>query len=242
MLDNDIRLSGQRELETIIERRDDGVICQPSVAIRDKCIHLSKCGIPIVFFGSLPEDMTGFENTSSVTWDCAEAVETAVTHLIQTGRQRIGFIGARHGAKSDETRFQAYKKALEEAGLPADDQWIVWGSSGLPPYEKLDSIFAADGEKPDAFFVINDAVSIAVMEKLGAMGIRIPDDIALVGMGDLPISTVLGLTTVREPLEEIGRGAAELMLELIENSMRQPIHHKITCNELVVRRTSSLIA
>ena len=93
---------------------------------------------------------------------------------------------------------------------------------------------------PDAFFALNDALAIIAIERLERMGINIPDDVAIAGIGDLPVAAMsrINLTTAHEPREQIGRKAAEIMLELIKNPKHKPMHIKIKYNELKIRKSS----
>jgi len=239
MYANVSRKTEERKIESILQRRDEGVICQPSPYTKKGYELLQKWQLPTVFIGSVLDDMSGLEKVSSVTWDCGPAVKTAVRHLVKTGRRRIAFVGGRHGVQSDAVRFSAFQEAMNEAGLPVKPEWIMWDPLKGPITENLlKPMFVYKDECPDAIFAINDSFAAFIVEFLISLGMKSPDDVAIVGMGDLRITHAYGITTMKEPLEEIGRGAAEVMLEILENSNKAPIHRKIDCNELVVRRTA----
>jgi len=224
----------------VLQRRDEGVICQPSPKLKQDYVMLEEASLPIVFIGSILSDMSGLEKISSVTWDWYPAAEEAIRYLIKTGRKKIGLVGADHGIKSDITCFNAYKDTLKDAGLEIDQKRILWGSSYSPPtvgrYKKLINSSA----RPDAFFVINDPIAINTLDVFKGMGIKAPDDIAVIGMGNLPISGLkqIGLTTVNEPLEEIGVESAKVLLELISSSDPKPIHKKVSGKKIEVRTTA----
>lgn len=231
--------TAQRKIEAILGRRDEGVICQPSQYGIEGYRRLHEKKVPIVFVGSILEDMSGLENVSSVTWDCASAVKSVVRHLIETGRKRIAFVGGRHGVLSDNIRFEAYKETLEEAGLPFDENIVVWDSLDKAiPERMVGDLFINKQYRPDAIFALNDSFAALVYEYLAALGIKTPDDVALAGMGDLRITRTCGITTVREPLEEIGAEAAKVMLSLLEKPTNEGVHHKISCDKLMIRRTT----
>jgi len=90
---------------------------------------------------------------------------------------------------------------------------------------------------------MNDAIASGLLDELNEINVRVSKDVAVVGMGDLAVSRYGGihLTTVHEPLEEMGSSAAEVVLKLIENPTHPPVHRKITCNELKIRRTSAFL-
>ena len=227
-----------REIYAILERRDEGVICQPTANSQDDLSMLAEQRLPMVFLGSVLEDMTGLEDVSTVTWNCEPAVVTAVNHLIRSGRKRIGFIGARHGMIADIERFNAYLRTLEQAGLETNFKWIFRGGVfTLPSLEIIETTFL-DSEKPDAFFALNDAAAIHLLKILNEIGIRVPDDVAIVGMGDLPVSEAYGITTMSEPLDELGRRSADVLMQLLEDPDLEPVHYGIDSNVIKVRRTA----
>jgi LacI family transcriptional regulator len=147
-------------------------------------------------------------------------------------------MGARHGLVADTQRFNAYKSAVEQAGLEIDGKWVFRGNVFMAPsFETIEAAFL-DPHRPDAFFVLNDSIAIHLVKVLEKIGVRVPDDVAVVGMGDLPISEAYGLTTMSEPLEELGKESAKLLTQLIENPNTAPSHRRIECNNLIVRRTA----
>jgi LacI family transcriptional regulator len=144
---------------------------------------------------------------------------------------------------SDLRRFNAYKGTLDEAGLPFREEWCVWASLKqleFSPQECLKHLFSSGSECPDAIFALNDSIGIAVLECFDRMGVRVPEDVAVVGVGDIMISRYrrMNLTTIVEPLEEMGRVAAETVLDLIDNPSQKPIHRIVNRSELVIRKTT----
>jgi len=227
------------EINSILQRRDESVICQAIPAAGKDYSMLVRRGVRLVFIGSLPEDVSGFENTSSVIWDCRPAVKTAIGHLIDGGCRRIAFVGARHGVQSDMLRFNEYKRTLDEAGISFDEQRVAWA----PLYkqvtiEQIGALFSGS-TGPDAIFAINDAIAVMTLEILQNLGIKVPDDVAVIGMGNLPIvrNKIINLTTMHEPLEEIGYEAAKIAINHTISTGR-PVHKKISCNQLVLRGTA----
>ena len=124
---------GEQQLNMILQRRDECVLCQPNYAARAEYIRLVRSGVPVVLFGSAFDDMSGLENISTVTWECGEAAELAVKHLISRGYKKIAFFGVRHGVDSDLDRFNAYEKTLKESGIAYDPSLVIWG----PPYRLI---------------------------------------------------------------------------------------------------------
>lgn len=240
----DSYFSGGAQATAILKRRDEGVICQPHLNFKEDYISLIEAGVPIVFIGSLLNDMDRIEKVSSVTWDCGSAVKMAVEHLIDTGRTKIAFLGAKHNVQSDFVRYQAYEDALRAHSIPINPKWVLWGSGYYDPIEasRFYDILSNPSDSPDAIFTINDSVGITVLKIVESFGIRVPEDISIIGMGNLEFTGFhgIGLSTMEEPLVEIGRQAAEVLLELIKNPLSGPIRKQIVWDKLIVRRTTVL--
>jgi DNA-binding LacI/PurR family transcriptional regulator len=244
----DTYFSGGVQAEAILKRRDEGVICQPHLKFKDDYISLLEAGVPVVFIGSLLNDMTNIEKASSVTWNCDSAVKAAIEHLIDTGRRKIAFFGAKHNVQSDFARYQAYEDALRAHSIPVNPKWVVWG----PGYqetidktvqvEKVREMFSNSTEAPDAIFALNDSIALSLLGIIESIGIRVPEDVSIIGMGNLEVTGLhgIGLSTMEEPLVEMGKQAAETLLELIKNPLSEPIKKQIICNKLIVRRTTLL--
>jgi len=225
--------------DKILQRGDEGVLCQPVIGGRNDYHRLIQNYIPIVFMSALFEDMSNLDTVSSVTWDCGSAVKTLVRHLVSIGRRKIAFVGSRHLLHSDKIRYDVFREALDEAGLGFVKDWEVWGGVyQMPTYEQIATMMYQPNERPDAFFVLNDGIAIEVLRILELLGLKVPDDIAVVGMGDLPVAGLIGLTTVSEPLSKIGQEAAETVLDMIDNPQKEPVHRIVKCNEIQIRRST----
>ena len=231
----------RKEALAAVQRRDDALICYPVPGMNDVYEQVAAMGIPLVFIFDRPAD---FEHASWVIWDAASAARNAVRHLVQQGYRRIGFLGMDFPMKMSQARYEAYREVLTEAKLPLNPKWV-----SMPPSTNrlrdivesgLDAIFAGAGPHPDALFVLNDGTALPALDSLRRRGIRVPQDVAVVSMGDVPLSkhSAIGLSTMHEPLVEMGRGAAEVALKLIAKPGRPPIHRTIACDELHARQTT----
>lgn len=233
----------QRELESLLQRRVDGIICVPMPYNIEMYRQIMRRGIPFVFLGDALE---GLPKASHVVWDSGRATRVALEHLIQTGRRRIGFIGADHQTLWTKIRLQTYRQTMREHGLKVREAWIAWELFDFSYHARegieamVDKVLPAGGDWPDALFVSSDALAMIILDILHARGIRVPEDVAVIGLGDLFMSDHSGisLSTVREPTEELGRQAAEAVFELIKKPEQGPIQKIIQCDELFVRRTT----
>lgn len=241
-----------RELRHSLTRRDEGIICQPIPGCREDFELCRNHRVPFLLFADTLDDMP---QASFVAWDSVPAAEAAVKHLIETGRRKIGFIGSSLvQLKCNKQRYETYQRVLNETGLLLNPDWIRWSITteflrpelASRPNDRceirsmLETIFRSGADKPDALFFSHDCVALNVYEHLLDMGIKVPDDVALMGMGDRPIAHDfgVGLSTVREPLEEMGKIAAQSILQLVEEPNSEPIQVLVPSCDIQIRKTT----
>ncbi|MEO5934335.1 MAG: substrate-binding domain-containing protein, partial [Duganella sp.] len=161
----------------------------------------------------------------------------AVRHLVELGHRRIAFISGPANNMDAEERLAGYKRALEESNVDADPHLIVEGNyheaSGMMAMNRLFDTH----QQFTAVFAANDLSAYGARLALYRKGIRVPDDISLVGFDDLPGSsyTTPPLTTIRQPLYDIGRIATHALLRIISGEDAQG---EIPPLELIVRETT----
>lgn len=188
---------------------------------------------PLVILGAskLAQAFTISTNDNSV------AARRATEHLLKLGHTRVAHIT--YGSleyQGVEERFQGYKQALEVADLPFDPALVREGDfSAESGFAAMTSLLET-GTSFSALFASNDTVALGAMAALRARGVRIPEDVAVVGYDDIPLAPYAAppLTTVRSPALEHGRLAAEMLIRLIRG---EPVDRaKVTLDmELVVR-------
>ncbi len=233
----------RKELLSSLGRRDEGIIAFPLPDCDEVYQKIHKAGLPLVLFG---EVLTGLENISSVTWDSEAAARAAVQHLVAIGRRRIAFLGVDYPGIGNLHRFKAYNDVLKSNGLPVSRQWISHSPALLDPEvitrRAIDQFFPGGPKaSPDAIFAVNDGLALPALDELQRRRIRVPDDVAVIGMQDLPISghPAIGLSTIREPVREMGEAAARVLIDLIEGRARPPVRVAIPSCELLIRRTTA---
>ncbi len=157
-------------------------------------------------------------------------------YLIELGHRRIGFITGLMDLHSAVDRLEGYKSALADHNTPFEKELVVEGdylqSGGYNAAHKL----LNQPPAPTAIFASNDLEAIGAMEAIRERGLQIPDDISVIGFDDIPQASIVypKLTTVRQPLDQMGRLAARLLLEQIENPDRPP--RRITlATQLIIR-------
>lgn len=161
----------------------------------------------------------------------------AVEHLIATGRKRIAHIAGPTGNLEAEARLAGYLQAMAAAGLPTT---VVDGRFTRDSGQKAGAELAARSERPDAVFAANDNMAVGAMLAFQEAGLRVPEDVALVGFDDIPLASLVrpGLTTLRINISDTGRHALERLVGLINSAGEAAAACEVVRPELVVRPSS----
>lgn len=173
---------------------------------------------------------------SSVDASNWQGAYDATRYLIELGHRRIAFIKGIEDLHSSKARLDGYLAALQEAGLPIHRQYIVDGDFMQPSGYNLTRKLLALAKPPTAIFAANDIMALGAMDAIRDNGLDIPRDISLVGFDDIPQASTTHpkLTTVRQPLEEMGRMGVTLLLEQLEDPERPP--RRVTlATEFIIR-------
>jgi DNA-binding LacI/PurR family transcriptional regulator len=234
--------------DALADHRADGIIVatRASKSGNERLEELIDSGIPVSLIG---RDFR-HPHADLVTADHLKGGYEATSHLIELGHKRIGFIGVSLTQGLRLRRFQGYLEALKEHALPLEDGLVVGGREGaeqMPGYSTEEMGY--DGmlklldlnERPTAVFARNDFTAMGALNAIKRAGLRIPEDIAVIGYDDIPLAshTSPALTTVRQPTREQGRAAAEFLLRRIEGDREQPRAEKTFACELVIRESTS---
>ncbi len=235
----------ERELLSFLERRDNGLITLPTMGCADLYREIAKSALPVVFLGDEIPELTPV--ISSVMWDPRESIRKAIAHLAASGRQRIAFLGMDYPGLGTLHRFKAYREALNRQGLPAKRRLIsrppATGTAQEIVNASLDQFYANKTDRPDAIFALNDGLALPALEELERRGLRVPEDVAIVGMGNLTLTqhAAIGISSIPEPVEEMAEMAARLLIDLMDKRVNRPIHKTISTSEFIPRRTSGAI-
>jgi LacI family transcriptional regulator len=168
---------------------------------------------------------------------------TATRYLLELGHRRSGMILGHMEMGCARDRLDGYHMALKEFGVTADPTLIVHGEFDQPSGYAAATALLAQPTPPTAIFASNDVMAFGAMEAARAHGLHIPDDISIVGFDDVPQAEQVNppLTTVRQPLKEMGSHAAQMLLEIIGNPER-PAKKIELPTELVVRASTKRLS
>jgi DNA-binding LacI/PurR family transcriptional regulator len=226
----------ERELTLVnqlLERKIDGAILVLPDESTEELLHLKQKGFPFVVAdegypldGHFP--LVGAANM-------AGAIE-ATEHLLELGHRRIGLIKGIPGFVATEDRTSGYRAALSAAGIRPDPALETDGEFRTIQGRAAAARLLDLSERPTAIFALNDEMAVAVLQEARARGIRVPEDLSVVGFDNTMVSqnSVPALTTVHQPLEEVGRMAVNLLVRIIDEPRAHPIRLEVG-TRLVVR-------
>ncbi|MEX0778933.1 MAG: LacI family DNA-binding transcriptional regulator [Balneolales bacterium] len=207
-------------LEVLKSESADGVILPP-IHEQGKLIgELVKNGLPIICVDRRLANLI----VDTVVVDNHKGAYDATSELIKLGHRRIGFISSMPHFSSFKERRRGYEDALTAHGIPVNEDYIRLGDQRKPESGR---IFAHEllklKQKPTAFFVSNNLMTLGAIEAIHQKNLKIPDDISIIGFDDLPWAKSINppLTVVRQPGYEMGRRAAEMFFQRIDEPDRE---------------------
>jgi LacI family transcriptional regulator len=214
----------------------EGIVLAAFIPDEQELAELVASGFPTV---AIDTQLFG-PHASFISSDNVGGAAAAVRHLIELGRKRIAYIGAWGPEPTDIDRRLGYESALDEAGIALRDEYVThagWQSGRA--YEQTRQLLALS-ESPDAIFCASDAMAIGAMLAIEETGLRIPEDIAVVGFDDSDYAAMVvpSLTSVRQNLVGLGTAAVEAILRMLD-SPDSPPPASVLPVELVVRESTA---
>lgn len=224
-----------RVVRSFEERRVDGIIVTSSRVGALYVPLMERMHVPVVLLNNQHPS----EFVHAVLIDNLEASLQATQHLIHLGHRRIAYLGDRSGYQSDTERCAGYRRAVEEAGMEFVPELVVHGD-GTPEGGKQAMAQLLDlPNRPTAVFCYNDMSALGAMWQIRAHGLKVPDDVSVIGFDDLYISQYLEppLTTVRQPMRQMGRMAMETLLHIFDGP--HSTHNLRVEGQLIVRQSTA---
>jgi DNA-binding LacI/PurR family transcriptional regulator len=228
---------GPSWLESVLARRPVGVVSVFSDLTPAQLSKLRARDIPVVVVD--PVGVPGPETPSigATNW---QGGLTATRHLVELGHRRIAMIGGPAGVLCSRARVDGYRAALDTAGIPVDPALIRQGDFHVRSgYRQLVPLLELP-DRPTAVFAGSDLQALGVYEAARTAGLRIPDDLSVIGFDDLPVCHWVGppLTTIRQPLQEMAAAGARLAIALARGE--EPANRRIElATSLVVRQSTA---
>jgi DNA-binding LacI/PurR family transcriptional regulator len=228
---------GRGWTEGVLARRPTGVISVFSDLSAAQRSKLETRGIPYVVVDPTGEPDDETPSIGATNWSGGLA---ATRHLLELGHRRIAVISGPDSVLCSRARVDGYRAAVETAGLRVDRALIRHGDFHVESGYEQGKALLRLAEPPTAIFAGSDLQALGVYEAARETGLRIPDDLSVVGFDDLPVARWVGppLTTVRQPLLEMAAAGARLVMDLARGE--QPAHRRIElATSLVVRQSTT---
>jgi len=222
-------------MRLVHENHVDGIILSGPRQEEAELIRLHQEGLPVMMMGQLPGSGLPF-----VDIDAVSGSTLAVNHMIEQGHRRIGLItNAALEYTSAQQRRLGYLNALNAAGIEPDETLMLVGNytpaSGFKAMQKLLDVIP----RPTAVFVASDVVSLGAIRAIKQAGLRIPQDVAVVGFDDIPMADYFDppLTTIRIPSYGLGWASGERLVRLVQGEVLEQ-DGMLLESELIIRNSS----
>ena len=230
--------------KTIRERRADGVLII-SMTISDKFANrFLQAKLPVALVDSCHQDL------DSITIENREGAYNATQHLINMGHVNLGMINGSLESVPARIRLNGFKEALADNHIIPDERFILNvsesanadekqndGFNKAAGYNAMKRVLESAEPRPTAFFIASDIQAAGAMKAVQEKNLKIPEDIAIVGFDDIELSEYLGLSTMKQPMFEMGKIAIEQLIHKIENGSTNGAFKKVLHPELIIRDT-----
>ncbi|WP_294471868.1 LacI family DNA-binding transcriptional regulator [uncultured Bacteroides sp.] len=202
---------------------------------KEEYLRLQQAEMPMVFYDRIPHGL----DVSQVTVDDYMKTFFLVEHLIRSGRKRIVHLQGPDDVYNSTERTRGYKDALSKFKIPIEADMLVKTGLTFDDGAKAADLLIEKGTSFDAIFAFTDTLAIGAMNRLRELDKKIPEEIAIASFSGTVLSTIVypQLTTVEPPLQEMGRTAAELILEKIKNPA-SPNRSVVLDAEIQIRASS----
>lgn len=229
----------QMYLQMLLEKRVDGVLLVPALSGIDSVHLLKKQGTPIVVIDRRLPDL----QTDVVRCDSEGGAYALTRLLLSLGHRKIAILNGPSGVSTSEDRLSGYRRALTEAGIATDPRLEFYGAFIQDSGFEMTYKAMADAQKPTAIFAANNFITFGALKALHEMGLRVPEDVAIVGFDDLPpaLVTFPFLTVAAQPAYEMGRKAIEILLDKLSGRNPDQYQEVVLPAEIVIRQSSGQV-
>jgi DNA-binding LacI/PurR family transcriptional regulator len=224
-----------RAVRSLHEHRVDGILVNSSRVGRLYMPMLAEMKVPIVLINN---EQPG-EFRHSVSIDNLRAGRDATRHLVELGHTRIGYVGNQFGLQADTDRFSGYRQVIDEADIGFAPELVVHGDGGPEAGMRATARLLALPAPPTAVFCFNDMQALGALRAAREKGLSVPGGLSVIGLDDLYLTSYTDppLTTVQQPKAEMGRLAAQILLELLAG--KNPESRLTLAGKLVVRESTA---
>jgi DNA-binding LacI/PurR family transcriptional regulator len=226
-------------IKMLISRQIDGIIYFMYKSEKDSLDFLVQLSrkIPCIFM----DNIDGRLPVSRVITDGFKGIKEATEYLLRKGYKRIGCIKGPSRFAVTVDRVNGYKTALQEHNIPIEDELIYEGNFHMESGFKAGEYFLSLPKRPDGIVAVTDLMAIGALKYFQYVGVKIPQQIGVVGFDNISLCTVVNppLTTIAQPMEELGNEAVKLLMRKINNP-RSRNRQIILDGKLIIRRSTDL--
>ncbi len=222
-------------LNLLLQRRVDGIVIAPTTNDKLRLTALKRHQLPCVL---IDRRVDGFKS-DVVCGDNRGGAELLTEHLIRLGHRQIALVSGPHSISSAEERAEGYRAALRKHRIPIEESLIFRGEFKQDSGYQLVKRLLERDPRPTAIFAANNLIAVGALQALREIGLRVPEDIALVCFDDIPYASAIEpfLTVVAQPAYEMGRTAAGLLMERLAATRNIRTREVVLAPELVVRQS-----
>jgi LacI family transcriptional regulator len=226
----------QMYLQMLLEKRVDGVLLVPAVSGIDSVNLVKKQGIPIVVIDRRLPDL----RTDVVRCDSESGAYDLTRLLLSLGHREIVILNGPRGVSTAEDRLTGYRRALAEAGIPPKKENEFYGAFTQESGFEMAHQAIQKNSRITAVFAANNFITFGTIKAFQEMRLRVPEDVAVVGFDDLPVSLVTFpfLTVAAQPAYEMGKKAIEILLGRLDRDLSDQYQEVVLPASIVVRQSS----
>lgn len=233
--DNDVK--NEVEYISILKQKyTEGIIVATGLKKEKAIKELIKTDLPIAL---LSRDVPSLAADTVMVDDYLGGYE-ATRHLIGLGHEKIAMLTEDTSFSTIRARVRGYKKALEEAGLNYDESLVLANNISIEEGKKAMINLLKEPSPPTAVFASTESLAIGVVQGARELNVKVPDELSIVGFDDTVLSTICDppLTTIAQPIEEMGKKVAELLIEEIEKK-KESKQRVVLSPKLIVRNSTA---
>ncbi len=228
----------EANIQALFNSRVDGMLVSLSFETKnsDAFKNIFRRDIPLVFFDRVFE----CNNCVNVVIDNYRAGYDVTKHLIDQGCRKIVHVGGSLNRNVYNDRYRGYRQALADNSIPFDDRMLILTDLGDSSGVAIINQLLGDGSMPDGIFTANDNTAVSIICELKKKGYRVPDDVAVAGFNDDPVSRIVepNLTTVHYPGRAMGEVAASTIIRILDGTQYERVNSIILTYELIIRESS----
>jgi LacI family transcriptional regulator len=219
-------------LRGLLDGRTDGLIISTATLDSTVLDQLARSGVRFVLLNRSSGAHPG------VFGDDLVGSGLATEHLLQLGHRRIGHLAGPLHVSTGQLRLEGYRRAMERAGIAVDERWVAPSDFDIESSLAAARAILGPADRPTALVAVNDTAALAAMSVARELGLRVPDDLSVVGYNDSELAALLPipLTTVRVPIQAMGASAVDLLVRLIAG---EEITSTVLAPALIARQSTA---